>query len=197
MTMTNLDVQTKNKTAQWAQTGQNLPGLANVRHVQIMPQSQAIAATDLDAVTHVTNRCLVDLLGTTMQQVSPLARNGRIVLCEVVPMYALDPILPVPVVRMSGWRGWLHRRKYRQLMDYLIWYEERAASWNGDPAAFVKAVKPLVYRLPWLAAPYLRAGELAYYADQLVECMTNPQRHDMARLRRGRRRVSLGNGFSW
>jgi hypothetical protein len=197
MTMTNLDVQTKNKTAQWAQTGQNLPGLANVRHVQIMPQSQAIAATDLDAVTHVTNRCLVDLLGTTMQQVSPLERNGRIVLCEILPTQSVDPIAPVPVVRMTGWRGWLHRRYYRQLIGYLIWYENNVTAWGGNPARFVKAVKPLVYRLPWLAAPYLRPNELAYYADQLVECLTNPQRHDMARLRRGRGRASLDNNFSW
>jgi hypothetical protein len=173
----------------WVETGRSLPAVSPRYLPAHRPRRpQPILADQEDQITRIINRCLVDMLGTTMAQVNPLARVGRVVVCELIPIRRYDPIMPVPVVHMSGWRRRWHHRTYDRLIDYLIWYRERLVYWDHSPAGFVRRARPLVQRLPKLAAPYLHADELAYYSDQLLECLTNPLRLSMAELRQGRGR---------
>jgi hypothetical protein len=96
--------------------------------------------------------------------------------------------MPVPVVHMNGWRKWWHHRSYDRLLGNLMWYRERVTYWDHNPPSFVRRTRPLVERLAWLAEPYLRADELAFYSDQLWECLCNPLRVSMDELREGKGR---------
>jgi hypothetical protein len=167
---------------EWQEVGRNLPAIRQRYDIQVLP----IQDNQLDAVTNVVNRYMVNTLGCPMRKVNPLERVGRVVLCEVVPSRREDPIVPVPVVHFDGWRRIVHNKLYSDLISYLMEYRFRYVYYNTYPRWWNKRMSKLVNRLTTVAKTYLDQDELVYYHNQLIECMANPMRKTMQEFRSGR-----------
>jgi len=170
----------------WHETGKNLPAIrpqAAPQHAQrskvlSVPtkQPQRAVQPDLGRITTATNRWLVDTLDNLMMVVEPVEVYGRIVLCKFIPHHQIDPVLPVPLVRLSGINGWLHKRAYRNLANLMMALESRSP-WV-DPPYFVRRGKRLGRILNRTIRPFLTPDEHRYYGDQIWESVTNPFRKD-------------------
>jgi hypothetical protein len=166
---------------EWREIGQK--AIMHRRHdIQVLP----IRDNQLDAITNVVNRYMVNALGCPMRKVNPLERVGRVVLCEVIPSRMVDPIVPVPVVHFDGWRKFVHNRLYSDLIDYLLRYHFDYVYYDSHPSWWTRRMNKLISRLTTVSKVYLDQDELVYYHNQLVECMANPMRKTMKEFREGR-----------
>ena len=181
--------QTNIINGEWVELGQNLPATTQQAPIARRWEEPVLITQDYlpqPSVVQVVNRCLFDLLETPMNKVNPIERYNRIVLAEVVPMRRNDPVVPVPVVRISSW--WddrQHKSHYRSFFDFMLTFERKYWTWGSVPRNWKRDMDKIRKKIINSIESHVSIGELGYYHDQLVECMVNPFRLSDEQLRSG------------
>lgn len=122
----------------------------------------------------LVNRWLVNTMGNTMRYIEPLEIYGCIVLTKFLPSREKDPIMPVPLIHVSGWAGWWHNWAWRELALMIIELETP----NASTSRYVQLAKRRAKTIVKNSRQFMSAGEHQYYSNQIWECVANPSRRD-------------------
>lgn len=137
------------------------------------PQTAPVPHPSPLRIAHAANRWLNTCFGRNMVYVKPLTLLGRVAVVEFVPVYGADPIMPVPLVKMSGLNKVVHNYFYRRLAQALMNYTNETL----DPGLFYRIGVWAIRFLSFYIGPYLTQREHEYYVHQLWECVTHPKRN--------------------
>lgn len=128
---------------------------------------------DTKKIVQLANRKLCDITGTLMDRVGYIEHYGRVVLVKFVPIQRVDPIMAVPLVKMTGWSRFVHNVAYKEMVNDLLQLEMFRV-WSFEK--WYKRTRTNVEAIIKHSQKFLHPDEWNYYSQQMYESLANPQR---------------------
>jgi hypothetical protein len=141
-----------------------------------LARREAQRPLDKARATTLANRQLCHFMGQLMDSVEVIGGYGRIAVVKFLPLWQIDPIMPVPLVEFSGFSGWLHKLAFRDMAHLLMALEDRNRIVNQR--RWYKAAKANGRAMIKYSRDFLSVDEAAFYAEQVIETYTNPARRE-------------------